>query len=120
MRPAIVIDSGHLQFTLLFKKGPYFFIVHADLVPAVHLFFSPAMLRYCFRYHSVSPKACKLTIARTSSRDSQIVGALRSYTLRRSRNSSFWHDPKQSFGTDIRRRHERRKKETRDDLLRYT
>src|SRR6266487_2792061 len=74
MRPAIVIDGGHLEFTLLFKEGSYFFIVHADLVPAVHLFFSPAMLRYCFRYHSVSPKACKLTIARTSSRDSQTVG----------------------------------------------
>src|SRR2546430_7132082 len=88
MRPAIVIDGGHLEYTLLFKEGPYFFIVHADLVPAVHLFHP--LLEFHFRYTLVSPKACKLTIARTSSRDSQIAGAIRSYTLRRSRNSSFW------------------------------
>src|SRR2546430_2043399 len=88
MRPAIVIDGGHLEYTLLFKEGPYFFIVHADLVPAVHVF--TLLLEFHFCYHLVSPKACKFTIARTSSRDSQIAGAIRSYTLRRSPNSSFW------------------------------
>ena len=32
MRPSVVINSGYLQCTLLFKKCAYFFAGHADQV----------------------------------------------------------------------------------------